>query len=174
MFNLVRSIEKFAKIDEIDLKILTLLMEDCRLSYNKIAEKLGISVATVSARVRKLENLGIIDQYSIKINCKRLGFEGSAFILLKIKGDVEEIVNKLNDLPEVKCIYRITGTFDLLVCVTCIDIDSLTHLLDYIGKLPNVVDSEKIVILDIYKEKPCPDPEVLRKAMLRALRIKKR
>lgn len=168
------SLEKFARIDEIDLKILTLLMEDCRLSYNKIAERLGISVATVSARIRKLENLKIIDKYTIKINCKHLGFEGGAFILLKVRGSVEDIVNSLSEFPEIRGIYRITGSFDLLICVTCIDINSLTQLLNNISKLPNLIDSEKIVILEIYKEDPYPDPEILRKAMLKALRMRKR
>jgi len=125
-------------------------------------------------RFQKEISSGIIDKYTIHINCKRLGFEGEAFLLLKVKGDIEDTIDQLMNIPEIRCIYRITGTFDLLVCASCMDMESLTQLIDKVSNLPNIVDSENIVILDIIQEKPYPDPEVIRKAMLRALKAKSR
>ncbi len=166
-----KALEKIKNLDELDIKILTILTENARISFNKLAERLNISVATAAARVRKLENLGIIEKYTIKINCKKIGFEGGSFLFLKIRGDVDEVVKKLITYPEIRGIYRISGDYDLLVCGSCVDLDTLTDLIDKINKIDKVVDVKKVVIFDIYKEQPYPEPEVFRKALFKAMKL---
>ena len=167
--SMISSLEKLAKLDDIDFKILTVLMEDARLSMNKIAEKIGISVATVSARVKKLESLGVIERYTIYVNCKTLGFQASAIFLIKVSKNIEEVGRLIAELNETRAVYRVTGRFDLAVHFSCITIDSLAAMIDKIKKIPNVEDVETMVILDILKDRPHPSPEVIKKASRMAL-----
>ena len=166
---MVIGLDKLAKLDELDIKILSLLMENSRISLNKIAERLGISVATASARVKKLESLGVIERYTIYINCRKLGFQGGAILLIKVRKDVDDVVKKLKDFPEIKFIYRVAGAYDLCVCVTCTDVDSLSKVLDKIQGIENVIETQKMVLLDILMERCHPHPKVLRNGISMAL-----
>ena len=56
-------LDSIEHIEDIDLRILSLMQEDCRLSFNKIARKLGISVGTAFNHIKKLEKKGIIKHF---------------------------------------------------------------------------------------------------------------
>jgi DNA-binding Lrp family transcriptional regulator len=62
------------KLDDLDFQIINLLQEDCRLSFNKIANKLGVSVGTAYHRIKNLEKNGIIKNYSIIIDSTKIGY----------------------------------------------------------------------------------------------------
>ena len=67
-------------IDEIDLKILEVLIRDARLSSRQVADKVGVSVGTALARIRRMEREGIIKGYSAIVDHEKLGYQLTAVI----------------------------------------------------------------------------------------------
>ena len=157
-------------LDDLDLKILTILMEDSRTSLNKIAERLGVSVSTVSARVKRLESKGVIGRYTIYIDCKKLGFENIAFLLIKITGDNERIISELKEIPNIKAIYYTAGAYDILVQGLALDVSTLEELIRKIRKIDGVLEVNTLIVLKTEKESSYPDPTCIMRAMEYALK----
>ena len=72
------------RIDEIDVKILNLLQAHGRMKRNRIAEEVGLSVPSVSERMRKLEERGVIAGYHAVVDGKRLHIDITAFIRVMV------------------------------------------------------------------------------------------
>ena len=103
------------KIDELDKKILNLLIDDARLSYRKIAGKLRVSTATIMNRVNYLNN-GYIKKYSALTDNEKLGYDIEVIIELRIsKGKLMEVEKKIAINPNVVAVYDITGDFDAVI-----------------------------------------------------------
>ena len=107
--------EKTGKIDELDEKILNLLLEDSRLSYRKIARILKVSPATIMNRINAL-NKNIIKKYSALLDYEKLGYEIEVIIELRIsKGKLIEVEKKIATHPNVAAVYDITGDYDAVI-----------------------------------------------------------
>jgi len=157
-------------LDDLDIKILTILMEDSRISLNKIAERLGVSVSTVSARVKKMENKGIIDRYTVYIDCRKLGFKNIAFILIKTTGGNERVIRELKKIPNIRAIYETAGAFDILIQGIALDVDTLEELIKEIKGIEGVIEVNTLLVLKINKEDTYPDPSCLVKAINYAIK----
>jgi len=141
------------KIDEIDLQIISLLQEDSRLSFNKIASKLGISVGTAYNRVKSLEDRGIIKGYTVIVDPVKLGYNLTAVILIQAEGkhllDVEKKVAKISDVISV---YDITGDFDIAVIARFKDRADLNAFIKGLLGMPYVKRTVTNVVLNVVKE----------------------
>lgn len=138
-------------IDETDYKILRILLEDAKLSYQEIGEKVNLSQGAVHARVKKMENSGIIVGSSIKIDVKRLGWDISAFlgIFLEKPELYEHAKNELMQIPEIVSINYTTGNYSMFVKLVCRDTTHLRDVLaERIQKLPGIQRTETIISLD--------------------------
>lgn len=138
-------------IDETDYKILRILLEDAKLSYQEIGEKVNLSQGAVHARVKKMENSGIIVGSSIKIDVKRLGWDISAFlgIFLEKPELYDHAKNELMEIPEVVSINYTTGNYSMFVKLVCRDTTHLRDVLaERIQKLPGIQRTETIISLD--------------------------
>jgi DNA-binding Lrp family transcriptional regulator len=138
-------------VDVTDVKILSLLQMDGRASYNTLAEELGLSVTTVSARVKKLHDEGILKGFSALVACEGLGFTENLWIMLFLDpgSDVVAIGNTVASLRGVKCVYSIFGDFDLLVHVCCATNKDIDSAIINIGKINGV---SKITKMSVYKK----------------------
>ncbi len=141
------------KIDELDIQILSLLQEDSRLSFNRIASKLGISVGTAYNRVKSLENRGILKGYTIILDPVKLGYSLTAIILIQAEGkylvDVEKEVAKIKNVISV---YDITGDFDIAVVARFKDRFGLNHFIKNLLSNPYVKRTVTNVVLNVVKE----------------------
>jgi Lrp/AsnC family transcriptional regulator for asnA, asnC and gidA len=138
-------------IDETDFKILRILLEDAKLSYQEIGEKVNLSQGAVHARVKKMENSGIIVGSSIKIDVKRLGWDISAFLGIYLdKPELyEHAKNELLQIPEIVSINYTTGNYSMFVKLICRDTTHLRDVLaEKIQKLPGIQRTETIISLD--------------------------
>ncbi len=138
-------------IDETDYKILRILLEDAKLSYQEIGEKVNLSQGAVHARVKKMENSGIIVGSSIKIDVKRLGWDISAFlgIFLEKPELYDHAKQELMQIPEVVSINYTTGNYSMFVKLVCRDTTHLRDVLaERIQKLPGIQRTETIISLD--------------------------
>lgn len=141
------------KIDDIDMKIISLLQEDSRLSFNKIAHKLGISVGTVCNRVKNLEDKGVLKGYTALVDQNKVGYGLTAIILIQAEGkhllDVENEVAKINNVISV---YDITGDFDFAVIARFKDRESLNAFIKRLLAVPYVKRTVTNVALNVIKE----------------------
>ena len=141
------------KLDDVDLRIINLLQEDSRLSYNKIASKLGISVGTAYNRIKSLEERGVLKGYTVLIDMDKVGYNLTALILIQAEGkhllNVETEIAKMNNVVSV---YDITGDFDIAVIARFKDRDSLNQFIKNLLSLPYVKRTVTNVVLNVVKE----------------------
>lgn len=141
------------KLDDVDLRIINLLQEDSRLSYNKIARKLGISVGTAYNRIKSLEERGVVKGYTVLVDIAKVGYNLTALILIQAEGkhllDVENEIAKMNNVISV---YDITGDFDIAVIARFKDRDSLNQFIKSLLSLPYVKRTVTNVVLNVVKE----------------------
>ena len=142
------------RIDDIDAKILSLLQEQGRVKRNRIAEEVGLSVPSVSERMRKLEDRGVIAGYHAVINAKRLHIDITAFIRVNVDNsdDYPEFVNRASDLAEVQELHSITGEGSHMLKVRTRNTTSLERLLAKIQAWPSVHGTSTSIVLSSYKE----------------------
>jgi Lrp/AsnC family transcriptional regulator for asnA, asnC and gidA len=140
-------------LDDLDKQIVALLQGDSRLSFNKLAKKLGVSVGTAYNRVKTLEALGVVKGYTVVLDSSKLGFELTAIILIQAAGkhllDVEkEIANTAN----VIAVYDIAGEHDAAVVAKFKDRTSLNKYLQSLLAKPYVKRTVTNVALNVVKE----------------------
>ena len=155
----MRYLHNFMAIDEKDLKILEVLKEHAKLSAYKIAKKTLIPVATVHNRIKKLEKEGIISQYTIKTDPKKLGKIVTAYVLIRYHisswgktTNREQFKKKLLCLPNIEEIKYITGRFDILLKGHFKDLEDVNNLLlNELRKIPDVGQTETFFVIETVK-----------------------
>ena len=141
------------KVDDVDRKIIRLLQEDARKSFNKIAESLGIAVGTAYNRVKNLEDSGILKGYTIMLDSAKLGYGLTALILIEAEGRyLPEVENGIAKLDEVICIYDITGDYDIAVVARFRNRSTLNNFIKSALKMPHVSRTVTNVVLNVVKE----------------------
>lgn len=142
-------------LDEIDLKILTLLQPNSYLSNVELAKKLGMAPSAVLERVKKLENRGVIEGYPTRIKPEAINLKLLAFIFIKSsEGPGNAAVAKqLAKIPEVLELHHIAGEDCYLLKVRAQDPQSLIKLMrDNFSKIPNILSTKTTVVLETLKE----------------------
>jgi DNA-binding Lrp family transcriptional regulator len=104
------------ELDVTDIKILSNLLKDSRLSNRQIASKVGVSVGTVIAKIKKMENEGIIKGYSAILDYEKLGYELTVITELTVsKGKLLKVEREIAKMPNVCAVYDVTGLTDAMV-----------------------------------------------------------
>ena len=141
------------EIDAIDRSILSSLQENSRTPFTKIAEKLGVSDATIHLRVKKMEELGVIEKYTIIINEEEIGQPVTIYVLIRVDpGTVEEVCMKLRALEDVYEVCEIHERYDILVKVRGSGLEDIRDtLIQKIRSITNVVGSEAYTVYKTWK-----------------------
>jgi Lrp/AsnC family transcriptional regulator, regulator for asnA, asnC and gidA len=138
-------------IDEIDLKILRILIEDAKISYGDIGEKVFLSPGAVHTRVKKMESTGIITGSSISVDTKKLGWDIAAFlgIYLEKSEQYDDVAAQLKMIPEIVSINYTTGNYSIFVKLMCRDTAHLRNVLhDKIQKVQGIQRTETFISLE--------------------------
>ena len=140
-------------MDDVDLKIIRLLQDDARKSFNKIADSLGIAVGTAYNRVKNLEDRGILKGYTIMLDSVKLGYGLTALILIEAEGRyLPEVEKELAQLDAVISIYDITGDYDIAVVARFKNRNALNNFIKSTLKMPHVTRTVTNVVLNVVKE----------------------
>jgi len=140
-------------MDELDRKILRVLQRDARLSFTKIAEIVGTSTATVSERVRKLQEAGIIRGYTALLDTSKLGMVMLiAMVSVKPEYSVADVGAKISTLEEACCVHNVTGDFDLLVSLKCFGHEKCATVIEKIKAIEGVEHVSTHLVLRTFKE----------------------
>jgi Lrp/AsnC family leucine-responsive transcriptional regulator len=136
-------------LDEIDRRLLTLLAEDGRRSYADLAHEVGLSAPSVYARVKKLEERGVIKQFTIMTSPEQLGYGIAALVAVRQQPGFhwERLEAAFRDLPAVEACYSVTGDDSYVLLVRVSDARSLEDLLREIGCVDGVASTRTMLIL---------------------------
>ncbi|MEM3816478.1 MAG: Lrp/AsnC family transcriptional regulator [Candidatus Bathyarchaeia archaeon] len=141
------------ELDELDLQIIELLQEDSRISFNKIASKLGISVGTAYNRVRSLEERGILRGYTVIVDPAKIGYGTIAIILIQAEGaHLVDVENEVAKMDNVVAVYDVTGDFDIAVIARFKDRFGLNAFVKKLLSMPYVKRTVTNVVLNVVKE----------------------
>lgn len=139
-------------IDKLDQKILNLLEKNSRFSLKEVADKTGVSAGTVTNRIKKLEKLKVIKNFTIIIDHRKLGYDIQAVLLIETNSQkTEEIAKKIAKYPEVtKLCITAGGVCDIIAIVKSKNMEDYYEFRqEKISQLPGV---EKVKELMVTKE----------------------
>lgn len=141
-------------LDELDQKIVELLIENARISYSDIGQKVGISRVAVKARIQALEQKGVIEEYTTVINPQKISGAVSCYFEIETTpGSLSEVIDILNGDDTVTQIYRVTGRDKLHVHAVAASGEEMeTFLHAVIDTLPGVVSCSCNIILSRIKD----------------------
>ncbi len=147
-------------IDETDRKIIQVLQEDGRASLRKISEIVGVALGTVSNRVNRLEDTGIITGYSVRLDPEKIGWKLNVVIGLRIqKGRLIEIQEKISGDHRVSGVYDVTGDYDSMIIARARDRDDLDDLIKNVMSIDGIERSLTQLVLNTVKETMTVAPE---------------
>lgn len=138
-------------IDNVDLKILSLLMEDAQTPYTEIAKKVHVSGGTVHVRMKKLKSLGIVKGSNLVVDYGKLGFDITAYlgIYLDKSSLYSEVSEQLKAIPEVVGAHYTTGNYSIFAKIVCKDTKHLRLVLhDKIQKIGGIQRTETFISLE--------------------------
>jgi Lrp/AsnC family transcriptional regulator, regulator for asnA, asnC and gidA len=139
------------ELDNVDLRILELLMQDAKRPYTEVAKKVNVSQGTVHVRMAKMEEAGIIDKTSLRINYANLGYDITAFIGIYLEKSAlyEKVLAKLKDIPEIVNIHYTTGNYSMFVKIHCRDTNHLKEVLhDKMQQVEGIERTETMISLE--------------------------
>jgi len=146
--------DEFA-LDRIDLEILGYLQENCKITNADLARELGMAPSGVLERVRKLEQKGVILQYTARINPKAVDQHLLAFIFIKVADGLgcDETDKLLTAIEAVQEVHHITGDDCYLVKARVSSSHALMQLMrTSFRDIPNIVSTRTTIVLETVKE----------------------
>lgn len=141
-------------IDAIDIKILNILQLNSRTKRNQIAEEVGLSLPSVSERLKKLEETGIIKGYFAHLNKKAFGYDIMAYILVVMESSkhYKTLISKIEQIQEILECHSVLGEGSHLLKAVTKNTESLERLLGEIQSWPGVMSTKTIFVLSTIKE----------------------
>ncbi|MDE6006758.1 MAG: Lrp/AsnC ligand binding domain-containing protein [Muribaculaceae bacterium] len=139
------------KIDNLDKKILNIVMENARIPSKDIAEQCGVSRAAIHQRIQRLIDMNVIIGSGYNIDPHKLGYNTCTYIGVKLeKGSLyREAASELAKIPEVVECHFTTGPYSMLIKVYAHDNQHLMQILnDRIQHVPGVTETETLISLE--------------------------
>jgi DNA-binding Lrp family transcriptional regulator len=150
----VRYTDKMSKskdtllLDELDRRLLGLLRKDARMPIVRLAKSLGISRANTYARLQKLQDTGVIEGFTVRVNPELERRQIRAHVLIKVKGKLARAAEKqLHSMPEIITLHAISGVYDLIAELEASSAVELNELIDRIGELEGVEETTSSILL---------------------------
>jgi DNA-binding Lrp family transcriptional regulator len=143
-------------LDQIDHRIVALLRENARRSFQDIGAHVSLSAPAVKRRVDRLQADGVIRGYSANIDPAALGWHAHAFVELFCEGRMAgaEVRDAVGAYPEVEGAYTIAGAPSAILHVRATDTQHLEEALERIRETPGVSRTQTQVVLSTLFERP--------------------
>ena len=142
-------------IDKLNWKILNCLQENARQSNAEIGRKVGVTSPAVAERIKKMEDLGIIDSYTAVIIPYEVGYQLKALVTLKaFMGKLKPFLEKVLSYKEVINCHRVTGNENIVMEVILRDHNHLEKFIDELISYGEV--KTQIILSDVIKHNPIP------------------
>ncbi|MGQ3027357.1 MAG: Lrp/AsnC family transcriptional regulator [Ferrovibrionaceae bacterium] len=153
---MAKSERKPLSLDATDHKILAALVEDGRMSTLDLADRVGLSPTPCSRRLRRLEESGVIEGYTARINHAALGLNICVMVTIRLARHGPETAGQflqaIQGRPEITECLLVTGNIDYLLRVWVRDVEALRDFIkDALQSIPAVAETSTMVILDMTK-----------------------
>lgn len=140
--------------DVLDIKILEILQQKGRTKRNELADTVGLSLPSVSERLKKLEEKGLIEGYYAKLNRKAFGYDIMAYILVIMDSSkhYKDLIHKVEKMPQILECHSVLGEGSHLLKALVKNTESLEKLLGEIQAWPGVSSTKTTFVLSTIKE----------------------
>ncbi|WP_099867555.1 Lrp/AsnC family transcriptional regulator [Pararhizobium haloflavum] len=135
-------------MDELDNRLITRLRHDGRRSISDLASDLGVSRATVRARMERLERSGAILGYTVILRADAVDLPVRGIMMIDIEGHAaDRVVKALGGFPEISAIHTTNGRWDIVVELGAATLSDFDAVLRRIRLIPGVAGSETSLLL---------------------------
>ncbi len=143
-----------ARLDDLDMKILSALYADASVSVPKLSKQLGVNLSVLYSRIKRLQKRGVIEKFTVLVNEETLGMRAGALAGLNIDPKQREnVLDEVQKIEGVRLIREVTGRFDVLVNLKGQSLDELHRAVyDVIGKIPGVMHTE--IFMEVSRKTP--------------------
>ncbi|AKU06420.1 Lrp/AsnC family transcriptional regulator [Haloferax sp. Atlit-12N] len=139
--------------ENLDAKLINALLGDGRASLRSLAEELDVSVTTVSNHLRDLEDEGVIEGYTPRVNYDALGYDVTAVIQLKVEGSaLPDITERLRAEKQMISVYEVTGDYDIIAIGKFRDTDGMNTQIKKLLTDADIRESNTSVVLNSVTE----------------------
>jgi Lrp/AsnC family transcriptional regulator for asnA, asnC and gidA len=138
-------------IDKLDLQIIQAMMQDAEVSYADLGKQFFVSGGTIHVRIKKLEELGIVQGKRLAVDLKLLGYDIIAFIGIYLEKSslYDTVALALKNIPQVVRVNYTTGNYSMFVEIVCKDIQQLRFVLhDELQKIKGIERTETLISLE--------------------------
>lgn len=134
--------------DTLDRRLLALLRKDARMPIARLSKSLGVSRATVYARIQRLQQTGVIEGFTVRINPEVDRRQIRAHVLIKVTGKLARATEKqLHAIPQIVTLHAISGVYDLIALLEAANAAELNELIDRIVELEGVEKTTSSILL---------------------------
>ncbi|WP_049927948.1 HTH-type transcriptional regulator Lrp [Halopiger goleimassiliensis] len=139
--------------ENLDAKLVNALLGDGRASLRSLAEELDVSVTTVSNHLSDLEDEGVIDGYTPRIDYDAVGYDVTAVIQLQVEGNaLPDITETLREHRQMISVYEVTGDYDVIAIGKFKDTDGMNDQIKALLTDPDIKASNTSVVLNAVSE----------------------
>ena len=138
-------------LDKLDLQIIQAMMQDAEISYADLGKQFFVSGGTIHVRIKKLEELGIVQGKRLAVDLKLLGYDIIDFIgiYLEKSSMYDTVALALKNIPQVVRVNYTTGNYSMFVEIVCKDIQQLRFVLhDELQKIKGIERTETLISLE--------------------------
>jgi Lrp/AsnC family leucine-responsive transcriptional regulator len=146
-------------IDNIDKKLINMLISNSRTSYADMAKEVDLSSPSVIERIKKLEANGIIKSYTANVNYKALGYDILAFIGISLDSaqSISDFEKNISNIDEdlIEC-HHVTGDFTMIAKVITKNTETLSNLIKKIRNIKGVQKTNTILVFSTIMDRKKP------------------
>ena len=144
-------------MDDVDTAILRSLIKNSRISLSQMSKEIDVPDATISNRLKKLEN-DVIKHYTVILDWQKIGLDITTIIIIQTESELHESVKEeLSKLDEVSEVYSVSGEYDILIKVWVPNIEELNKLMNSkIRSIEGVEDLTEMIVMERVKEEMVP------------------
>jgi Lrp/AsnC family transcriptional regulator for asnA, asnC and gidA len=144
-------------MDDLDTDILRSLIKNSRITLSQMSKEIDAPDATISNRLKKLEN-DVIKRYTVILDWEKIGLDITTIIIIQTESEKHESVKEeLSKLKDVSEVYSVSGEYDILIKVWVRDIEELNQLMNTkIRSVDGVEDLTEMIVMERVKEEMVP------------------
>ena len=135
-------------LDDLDRRLIAILRTDGRLAVAKIAARLGVSRATATARMDRLEQGGVIAGYTVVLLAQTQAQAVQAVTMVEVDGKhAEAVIRRLTGFPEIRALYTTNGRWDLVAEIETATLAEFDDLLRQMRQIDGIATTETSILL---------------------------
>lgn len=145
-----------ASIDDLNHRILRVLLRDGRSTYAEIGDEVGLSVSATKRRIDRLVRDGAIRGFTAVVEPQAMGWDIEAVVQLYTNGTVpfETMREDLDDIPEIVEAFTVAGAADAMLRVVAGDVPHLERVISRLRGLPYVQQTDTTMLLSVLVRRP--------------------